>query len=47
MHSREEYRKQENGCYSGVPKFIVEILSPSTALRDRIEKKDVYEKVGV
>ncbi|HBI61565.1 MAG TPA: endonuclease [Lachnospiraceae bacterium] len=33
--------------YSGVPKFIVETLSPSTAKRDRAEKKDIYEKDGV
>lgn len=33
--------------YSGVPKFIVETLSPSTAHRDKTEKKDIYEKAGV
>ncbi len=33
--------------YRGVPKFIVETLSPSTAKRDRTEKKDIYERVGV
>lgn len=32
---------------SGVPKFIAETLSPSTAKKDRTEKKDVYEKAGV
>ena len=37
----------KGGCYSGVPKFIVETLSPSTAKRDRTEKKDIYEKAGV
>lgn len=35
------------GAYRGVPKFIVETLSPSTAKRDRSEKKDIYEKAGV
>lgn len=41
-------RKQlKGGNYSGVPKFIVETLSPSTAKRDRTEKKDSYEKAGV
>ena len=41
-------RKQlKGGCYSGVPKFIVETLSPSTGLRDKKEKKDAYEKAGV
>lgn len=41
-------RKRLNGSfYNGVPKFIVETLSPSTALKDRTEKKDAYEKAGV
>lgn len=33
--------------YSGVPKFIAETISPSTAVRDKTEKKDIYEKAGV
>ena len=37
----------KGGSYSGVPKFIVETLSPSTAKRDKTEKKDIYEKAGV
>ncbi len=37
----------KGGSYSGVPKFIAETLSPSTAKRDRAEKKDIYEKAGV
>lgn len=37
----------KGGAYSGVPKFIVETLSPSTAKRDKSEKKDIYESVGV
>lgn len=37
----------KGGSYSGIPKFIVETLSPSTAKRDKKEKKDIYEKVGV
>lgn len=40
-------KKLKGGFYSGVPKFIVETLSPSTAKRDRGEKKDIYEKAGV
>lgn len=41
-------RKNLKGSYyKGVPKFIVETLSPSTAKRDRAEKKDIYEKSGV
>ncbi len=37
----------KGGSYGGVPKFIVETLSPSTAKRDKAEKKDIYEKAGV
>lgn len=37
----------KGGSYSGIPKFIAETLSPSTAKRDRSEKKDIYEKAGV
>lgn len=37
----------KGGAYSGTPKFIAETLSPSTAKRDRTEKKDIYEKAGV
>ncbi|MDR3121075.1 MAG: Uma2 family endonuclease [Clostridiales bacterium] len=31
----------------GVPTIVIEILSPSTARRDRGRKKDLYEKLGV
>ena len=37
----------KGGTYSGVPKFIAETLSPSTAKKDKTEKKDIYEKAGV
>lgn len=37
----------KGGSYSGIPKFIVETLSPSTAKKDKKEKKEIYEKVGV
>lgn len=37
----------KGGSYSGVPKFVLETLSPSTAKRDRTTKKDIYEKAGV
>lgn len=41
-------RKRLKGSfYNGVPKFIVETLSPSTAKRDKTDKKDAYEKAGV
>ena len=37
----------KGGTYSGVPKFIAETLRPSSAKRDRREKKDIYEAAGV
>ena len=37
----------KGGTYSGVPKFIVETLSPSTAFRDKTDKMTAYEKAGV
>ncbi len=37
----------KGGSYSGVPKFIAETLSPSTAKKDKTEKKDIYETAGV
>lgn len=37
----------KGGAYSGVPKFIAETLSHSSAKRDKTEKKDIYEKAGV
>jgi len=37
----------KGGSYYGVPKFVVETLSHSTAKRDRTEKKDIYEQAGV
>ncbi len=41
-------KKLENGQYvDGPPELVVEILSPSTALKDRREKRDLYESVGV
>jgi Uma2 family endonuclease len=35
------------GFLAIVPDLVVEILSPSTATRDRTEKKDSYERSGV
>lgn len=37
----------KGGAYSGVPKFVSETLSHSTAKKDRTEKKDIYEQAGV
>ncbi len=31
----------------GAPDFIIEILSPTSALRDQTEKREIYEKYGV
>lgn len=40
-------KELKGGAYSGVPKFIAETLSPSTAKRDKTVKKDAYEKAGI
>lgn len=37
----------KHGKYSGIPRFIVETLSPSTALKDRTVKKEKYAQLGV
>lgn len=37
----------KGGSYDGIPRLIVETLSPSTAKRDKTVKKDIYEKAGV
>ena len=39
--------KFKGGAYTGVPKFVVETLSPSTAMRDMSVKKEIYENAGV
>ncbi len=35
------------GIVRGAPDLIVEILSPSSTLKDRFDKKNIYEKRGV
>ena len=40
-------RHLKGSFYSGVPKFIVETLSPSTTKKDKTVKKDIYEQAGV
>ena len=41
-------RKHLKGsAYIGVPRFIVETLSPATALNDKTIKKDIYQNAGV
>ena len=37
---------KHDGIY-GAPDLVVEVLSPSTATRDKGTKKDVYERAGV
>ncbi len=37
----------KGGSYSGVPRFVAETVSHSTAKRDKTEKKDIYEQAGV
>ena len=37
----------QDDCIHGAPDLIVEVLSPSTAKRDRGYKKDLYERSGV
>lgn len=36
----------KNGCH-GAPSLIIEVLSPSTALKDFNEKFNLYQKYGV
>lgn len=31
----------------GAPDLIIEVLSPTTAIKDKREKKSIYEKYGV
>lgn len=37
----------KGGSYTGTPRFIVETMSPATALRDRTVKKDIYQNAGI
>jgi Uma2 family endonuclease len=34
-------------CIKGAPDLVIEVLSPSTASRDRVEKSRIYYKFGV
>lgn len=37
----------KNDKYRGVPRFIVETLSPATSLKDKTIKREIYAKLGV
>lgn len=36
----------DRGC-RGAPDWIIEIMSPSSAVQDQVRKRDLYERVGV
>ena len=38
---------EENDYIIKAPKIVVEVISPSTARRDEVYKKEIYEKEGV
>lgn len=39
--------KIKRGSYYGKPKFVLEVISPSTVERDRITKAVIYEEAGI
>ncbi len=45
--SKEKSKMITHDGIMGVPDLIVEIISPSSIIRDRIEKKNLYERIGV
>ena len=42
----DESKLDEKGC-RGAPDWIIEVLSPSTASKDHVRKKSLYERHGV
>ncbi len=42
----DESKLDERGC-RGAPDWIIEVLSPNTAVHDQIDKRDLYERHGV
>lgn len=42
----DEKKLDDKGC-RGAPDFVIEIISPSTASRDHITKRNLYERHGV
>ena len=45
--SRERYHLLTENCLKGTPDLAVEVLSPSTGRRDRLEKSKLYLRFGV
>ena len=37
----------EKKCVRGAPNLVVEIISPGSVVRDRVQKKEIYEKAGI
>ncbi|MGB3852333.1 MAG: Uma2 family endonuclease [Tunicatimonas sp.] len=37
----------EEKCVMGAPNLVVEIISPGSVVRDRVQKKEIYEKAGI
>lgn len=44
---RERYERPTRGPYTATPDWICEVLSPSTAVTDRVEKLPLYARAGV
>ncbi|MGQ9557980.1 MAG: Uma2 family endonuclease [Desulfurispora sp.] len=45
--SRSRYRIITASCLRGAPDLVVEVLSPSSQLRDRVQKSKIYHQYGV
>jgi Uma2 family endonuclease len=43
----KRFRASEQDYYHGAPKFVVEILSPSSGTHDLVRKADLYYRAGV
>jgi len=45
--SRERYYIITAACLKGAPDLVVEVISPSSGVRDRIKKSRIYRRYGV